>query len=113
MQNRLKHLESLVKGVMTSQDPSGSHGNYITNLQTINSRPDEQTFQNLTEIDTGSKELPAPLYEKDGLSNSSGQVVLGPNESTYVGATHWAAILDDVSLYWFVTCKGDIATDTY
>jgi hypothetical protein len=28
---------------------------------------------------------------------SSGQV-LGSNESTYVGATHWAAILDDVSL---------------
>ena len=29
-------------------------------------------------------------------SASSGQVLLGSNESTYVGATHWAAILEDV-----------------
>ena len=38
-----------------------------------------------------------PTYKSVDLSNPSGQVVLGPNESTYVGATHWAAILDDVS----------------
>lgn len=33
---------------------------------------------------------------KDKLQPSTGQVLLGTNQTTYVGATHWAAILDDV-----------------
>ncbi|KAE9376137.1 hypothetical protein N431DRAFT_464187 [Stipitochalara longipes BDJ] len=74
MQNRLKHLESLVKGVMTSRPPNGP--------------------QNPTEIHRTFFET--PIYAKDGVSKSSGQVVLGANETTYVGATHWAAMLDDI-----------------
>lgn len=79
LQNRLKHLESLVKGAMASQPP------------------DEP-------IDPGSK-FPSPLpdqaqqLQNQGVSNTSGRVVLGLNNATYVGATHWAAMLDDVGLY--------------
>jgi len=92
MQNRLKHLESLVKGVMTSR-PSNGPNDSTSNSHT--SLPDfVSQLQNPTEIRGTFVE--APIYNKDGVSISSGQVVLGPNETTYVGATHWAAILDDV-----------------
>lgn len=33
----------------------------------------------------------------DTVEVSSGKVLVGDNETTYVGATHWAAILEDVS----------------
>jgi len=32
-----------------------------------------------------------------GIESASGQVILGMNETAYVGATHWAAILEDVN----------------
>jgi len=98
MQNRLKHLESLVKGVMTSRPTDGlndSASNSHTSLPHFVSQ-----LHNPAEIRGTSVE--APIYNKDGFSNSSGQVVLGPNETTYVGATHWAAILDDVRFYMFL-----------
>jgi hypothetical protein len=87
MQNRLKHLESLVKGAMASQ-PSNEP------------------------IDPGVKShspLPniAPQLQSNAemsASDASGRVVLGPNDATYVGATHWAAMLDDVGFYMFSTC---------
>jgi hypothetical protein len=94
MQNRLKHLENLVKGVMTGQVPSGSTDS-SSNSQISNSPAVAPQYQTLTEVG-GLDDAFAPIYKNDDLSNSSGQVVLGPNESTYVGATHWAAILDDV-----------------
>ena len=98
MQNRLKHLESLVKGVMTSR-PSNGPNDSASNSHT--SSPDfVSQLQNLTEIRGTFVE--APIYTKDGVSNSSGQVVLGPNETTYIGATHWAAMLDDVRFYIFL-----------
>ena len=31
--------------------------------------------------------------------DSNGQVITGSNETTYVGATHWAAILSDVMMF--------------
>jgi hypothetical protein len=68
----MKHLESLVKGAMASQ-PS-----------------DEPS-------DPGGKSH-SPLSDRAshaemGVSDASGRVI---NDATYVGATHWAAILDDV-----------------
>lgn len=77
MQNRLKHLESLVKDVMsTEQSPSMQH------IENHGHNSNERS----TKI-----AAPAPATEP------SGQVLLGSSESTYVGATHWAAILNDVS----------------
>jgi hypothetical protein len=77
MQNRLKHLENLVKDVMsTGQSLSMQH---IENLA---------HHSNGKSISSAATVPPAA---------SSGQVLLGANESLYVGATHWAAILEDVS----------------
>ncbi|KFY71175.1 hypothetical protein V499_08621 [Pseudogymnoascus sp. VKM F-103] len=47
------------------------------------------------EINNDSSQTISPNV-KDGLRPSTGQVLLGTNQTTYVGATHWAAILDDV-----------------
>lgn len=55
----------------------------------------EPPFQTPTSTRNASQEAPA-TSSSDQLPNSSGQVLLGLNETTYVGATHWAAILDDV-----------------
>ena len=86
MQNRLKHLESLVKGAMAN-------------------RPSDEP------IDQGGESHNTPLlpdlapnmqsHAEMDASDNPGRVVLGPNDTTYVGATHWAAMLDDVWLYMF------------
>ena len=90
MQNRLKHLESLVKDVMsTGQSPSmqqienHAHHSNLSLLSNAAAVHDANGFTDLAEDTTATA--------------SSGQVLLGSNESTYVGATHWAAILEDVS----------------
>lgn len=102
MQNRLMHLESLVKGVMTSQGPNVPSDS-SSNSQTTTSPAVVPQFQSLNEVQGAFND--ALISTKDDLSNSSGQVVLGPNESTYIGATHWAAILDDVSFTYFYPLK--------
>jgi Fungal Zn(2)-Cys(6) binuclear cluster domain len=102
MQNRLKHLESLVKGVMTSPPSDGT--NSSASIAHKSSPDVVSQLQNPTEIRRTFVE--APIHTKDGVSNSSGQVVLRPNETTYVGATHWAAMLDDVRFRCF--CSPDI-----
>ncbi|KFZ03051.1 hypothetical protein V502_11280 [Pseudogymnoascus sp. VKM F-4520 (FW-2644)] len=51
---------------------------------------------------------------KDKLQPSTGQVLLGTNQTTYVGATHWAAILDDVEeihSYFEETEEADFIVD--
>ena len=82
MQNRLKHLESLVKGAMASQPSDAS---IDAEGKSHSPLPD-----------------PAPPLQNSaamGASDTPGRVVLGLNDATYVGATHWAAMLDDVRLY--------------
>lgn len=100
MQNRLKHLESLVKGVMTSQSPSQVND---ISPQAIGPLPATKIAQhpNPAESATNFEPLSDSAHQNSGLSTSSGQVVVGPNESTYVGATHWAAILNDVNVQLF------------
>jgi hypothetical protein len=93
MQNRLKHLEGLVKNVMTEQSPS------VQPL--VNDKAHHSTGAD-GPATTNGKSMPneAP-YNKDATimsSASSDKVLLGSSESTYVGATHWAAILEDVRL---------------
>ncbi|OBT80291.1 hypothetical protein VF21_00680 [Pseudogymnoascus sp. 05NY08] len=93
MQNRLKHLQSLLKDVMAGQAPAGAptppsegHGDGIaSNIDPALSREGHNNFSQTINPDT-----------KDELQHSTGQVLLGTNQTTYVGATHWAAILDDV-----------------
>ena len=93
MQNRLKHLESLVKGVMMGPGPHVP-GDPSSSSQATTSPAFVPRSQGSIEAEGAFDG--ASISTKDYLSNS-GQVLLGPNESTYVGATHWAAILDDVS----------------
>ena len=89
MQNRLKHLESLVKGVITGQSPA----------EAVNDKPVQRNGQvasisSSVAIATVGVDHDADLAAMS--TESSGKVLLGSEESTYVGATHWAAILEDV-----------------
>lgn len=68
MQNRLEHLEGLVKGAMASQ-------------------PSDRPLHS----DPRGTRLPNKHVEKD----ASGRFV-GPNDATYIGGSHWAAMLEDV-----------------
>jgi hypothetical protein len=99
MQNRLNHLETLLKGVMTSPPSSNGPNDSASNSDT-SSLDFVSQLQKPTE--TRGTFVETPIYTKDGVSNSSGQVVLAPNGTTYVGATHWAAMLDDVGFHTFL-----------
>ncbi len=81
LQNRLKHLERLVKDAMTAQSPTAQAALLIS-------------------PDTSNGNISAPIIHgqdqtKGQQTPTSGQVLLN-NGQTYVGATHWAAILEDV-----------------
>jgi hypothetical protein len=99
MQNRLDHLESLVKGVMTRQ-PSNNVPNASGTSSNI---PPPDLIPQLGEpSEIHETFVNASICTNDTVSDSSGQVVLAPTETTYVGATHWAAMLDDVGLCTFL-----------
>jgi hypothetical protein len=105
MQSRLRHLESLVKDAMNSQAPSND--NSATGYVQLNGMRHDNVAElkpNLghqTQV-SGTLQIPfaqSPMTAtKPATSGSSGQVVQSVKETTYVGATHWAAILEDVSL---------------
>ncbi|KAN0099272.1 Fungal specific transcription factor domain containing protein [Hyaloscypha variabilis] len=90
MQTRLQHLESLVKGVITGQSPS---------IEPVNDKPQRRNGKATSISDSVAV---ATEVQDHGIgptavsSVSSGKVLLGSDESTYVGATHWAAILEDI-----------------
>jgi hypothetical protein len=89
LQNRLKHLESLVKDAMTAQNPAAQgapsnspdtpNGNGCASSSSVHS-----TLIFHGQDQANGQQTPA-----------SGQVLLSQGQ-TYVGATHWAAILEDV-----------------
>ena len=90
MQNRLKHLESLVKGVITGQSPSAE----AVNDKSVHRNGKAPSISYSVAVATVG-----PCHDADVTAIStqpSGKVLLGSDESTYVGATHWAAILEDV-----------------
>lgn len=102
MQNRLNHLEGLIIGMMNNQPlrngplpaspvPSSSLGaSLMQEIQSTNNQ----------ESSSGSRaNQPEPIAKQgpSGIETTPGQVILGMNETAYVGATHWAAILEDVS----------------
>lgn len=96
MQNRLKHLQSLLKDVMAGQAPVGQPTPPSDGVgDGIESNIDLALFGEGT---SGHNDFTQTINPdaKDDLQPSTGQVLLGANQTTYVGATHWAAILDDV-----------------
>lgn len=85
MQNRLKHLESLVKNAMVAQSPvMQSPGSQREDLvgSVSHSRP------HVSPTDSSDPK------GSESTNSNTGQVVQGSNE--YVGATHWAAIFENV-----------------
>jgi hypothetical protein len=92
MQNRLQHLESLVKGVITGQSPS---------IEPVNDKLQRRNGTATSISDSVAAATGVQDHSTDPTavsSVSSGKVLLGSDESTYVGATHWAAILEDVTI---------------
>lgn len=89
LRNRLKHLESLVEDAMTAQNPA-AQGALSNSPYTPNGSGAALT---------GSVHSPSSLHGQDQANGQqtppSGQVLLSKGQ-TYVGATHWAAILEDV-----------------
>jgi len=104
MQNRLNHLESLVIGLMNDQplrngsSPpnsvplSRSGTSLMQEVQSINGG-DSPNHSRESQSKLGSEQSPS------GMETASGQVFLGINETAYIGATHWAAILEDVNQF--------------
>jgi hypothetical protein len=92
MQNRLKHLESLVKNAMTAQ--SSDRGLSSVSQDTLNhGNATNFISQSSPHISPNSG---ADSPSLDSLASDGGQVIHGAGETTYLGATHWAAIFDDV-----------------
>ena len=89
LRNRLNHLESLVKDAMTAQNPA-AQGALSNSLDTL---------KGSGTASSGSLHSPSNLHGQDQTNRrqtpTSGQVLLSKGQ-TYVGATHWAAILEDV-----------------
>ncbi|KAE9366770.1 hypothetical protein N431DRAFT_417640 [Stipitochalara longipes BDJ] len=88
LQNRLKHLESLVKDAMTAQNPaaqgalSNSRDKLIESGSASGAGINRQSLHGQDQANR--QETPR-----------SGQVLFSKGQ-TYVGATHWAAILEDI-----------------
>lgn len=103
MRKRLEHLEGLVKNVMTAQSPEQIDAIPMSVLETAASfnntasqhRPQEAYGDEVVEPSSQDTLYKTPETENE-LLDSSGSVVRGLTETAYVGATHWAAILDDV-----------------
>ncbi|KAH8591004.1 hypothetical protein B0O99DRAFT_520398 [Bisporella sp. PMI_857] len=106
MQNRLNHLESLVKKAMTAQSlgtqrtpPREELVNRTANEYNIFNTPAFNVSESprvRASADAGHPADYRTEQSQDGSWNSSGSVVQSSNETTYIGATHWAAILDDI-----------------
>jgi hypothetical protein len=101
MQHRLRHLESLVKGVMTGA-PSGTNGSQPlqnTNIKTsISTSQSPEFIANVSETDDTTSSTSESLTNSsanDPIHDGSG-VLNSTRDATFIGATHWAAILQDI-----------------
>lgn len=108
MQNRLQHLESLVKDVMTGQTPRVLHSESLSGNEAAENPSglaEGDQVSSASQLNTENR-TGKPLL--DALSVASGTVVQSTNQTAYIGATHWAAIFDDVSYQTFskVQCFG-------
>jgi len=102
MQNRLNRLENLVKDMMTVQSPdaisSTSSGMHLDPTDDGNT----ESFQTMDyTIASNVSNLSISTHSKPDQNTSPkasplGQVLVGRNQTTYVGASHWAALLNDV-----------------
>jgi len=111
MQNRIDRLEGLVLTLMQNGDPAAAAAAAAAGAdRTMSMSSNSQEF---TPSSTGGGEevldgAPEEVEsETDGVTNSLGVLhVQGGNKSMYLGNTHWAAVLDDVSCW--VTRSGTV-----
>ena len=104
MQSRLRHLENLVKDVMNSQAPVNNIQssdfvplNDMGNGSAANFKPDLGGQAQVAGQMRSHNTEPPMTTTNPVTSESLGQLIQSTRETTYVGATHWAAILEDVS----------------
>jgi hypothetical protein len=88
MQSRLNHLESVIKDAMASQLSRQSVDDSVSPGDNLDSALPNLAQKPHGDVDTSTSDV----------SDPPGRVFLGPNDATFVGATHWAAILDSVRL---------------
>lgn len=88
LQNRLKHLESLVKDAMTAQNTATQEA--LSNSPDISDGSGAASRRSIH----NSSSLHGQDQTNEQQTPASGQVLLSKGQ-TYVGATHWAAILED------------------
>jgi hypothetical protein len=97
MQNRLRHLESLVKGVMTGETPQSFDNGSPKSLGTVHvmeTNLPSQSSGHHTEM-VGTKDTSqgisyslARLSAKDSFDGEP-EVLMNASQSTFVGGTHW------------------------
>ena len=94
MQNRLRHLESLVKGVMTGETPPSLNNDSpqmprVMPAESTNKLPENELRISETEKEEQNvTESMARLSAIDPILDASG-VLNGTSQPTFVGATHW------------------------
>jgi len=105
MRKRLEHLESLVKNVMPDQ--GREQAKPVSRGSSIAAAMQGKDNSQFTRDSIHTEQVPGTLSQnvqsevagiENGLPDSSGSVVRGTTETAYVGATHWAAILNNVKL---------------
>lgn len=114
MQSRLQHLENLVKDAMNAQVPL--NGDNVPGYGRQDALSNDVRVESKSRLDgqvqtLGKVQIPGAQPQMTTStpvdSGSSGRVIQSSKETTYVGATHWAAILEDVSLHctcWKAVC---------
>lgn len=97
MRKRLDHLENLVKNAMSGESPEEDQIGSSNSPETIG-RSEKSVTQNESHEarDANSRQASDDDDAVREVWDSSGSVVRGSKDAAYVGATHWAAILDDV-----------------
>jgi hypothetical protein len=84
-----------------ASSPSSNDSQYSSNEHAANSFYGSDS-SHVMDVDNQSTQVPMsepqPLEAlgRKQAGDASGQVILGTKETTYIGATHWAAILSDV-----------------
>jgi hypothetical protein len=111
MQSRLNHLESLVIGMMNDQPSRNTSSPSNSVLFSSSGTSLVQEVQPANSQESSNHSIASHLefsgvQSSSGMETASGQVVLGMNETAYIGATHWAAILEDVSQFRLLFCFG-------
>lgn len=97
LQNRLQHLESLVKDVMTGQTPSTPHINSVKENGNLEILPGSAKGRQVRSTGQPNIDNMSGQFPPDRSPVASGSVIQSRKETAYIGATHWAAILDDVN----------------